>query len=219
MTEQVQTLEGAADPPPARPARPGTRRRRRWETRYRTSAALGDVVIGGLVVLALSLLKFGPDLGNRAWMLFAAPAIWLLALEVTQTYRPQTLGTGTDEYRAIGKAALLVACTTALAGFILDARLPRSIVVPLVPLMMVGSLLSHWYFRRDLQAKRQRGLCLVNTVVVGRADSVAAMIKEIGTEPESGMRVVAACVSGLDSGWSSSATIEGVPVFGPPESA
>lgn len=211
-------VAGSATPVTAAPV-PGHRRRRRWETRYRTSAAMGDVVVGALVVLALFLLKFGPDLGNRAWLLFAAPAIWVLALNLTQTYRPQYIGTGFDEYRAIGKAALLVACTTALLGYTLDVQLPRSIVLPLVPLMMVGSLLSHWYFRRDLQAKRQRGVCLVDTVVVGRADSVAVMIKEIVSEPESGMRVVAACVSGLDSRWEDADTIEGVPIFGPPESA
>ncbi|WP_295694441.1 hypothetical protein, partial [Lapillicoccus sp.] len=139
------------------------RRRRRWEVRYRTSAAMGDVVVGAIVVLVLYVLKFGPDLGDRVWLLFAAPPIWLLALHATQTYRPRNIGTGFDEYRAIGKAALLVACAAALAGFTFDIRMPRSIVLPLVPLMMVASLLSHWYLRRDLYNRRQQGECLVDT--------------------------------------------------------
>ena len=237
MTEQLQRLDAAANLPAAQvaqashavrdagaqasrvvgPTRPVARRRRGWEARYRASAALGDVIVGAMVVLVLYVLKFGPDLGTRAWLLFVAPVIWLLALNTTQTYRPRNIGTGFDEYRAIGKAALLVACAAALAGFTFDVRMPRSIVLPLVPLMMVASLLSHWYFRRDLYLRRLKGQCLVDTLVVGRADSVAAMIKEIGSE--SGMRVVAACVSGLDSQWEGAESIEGVRIYGPPETA
>ena len=179
--------------------------------------ALGDVLVSAIVVLVLYVLKFGPDVGQRAWLLFAAPVLWLLALNLTQTYRPRYIGTGFDEYRAIGKAALFVACAAALAGFTFDVRMPRSIMLPLVPLTMVASLLSHWYFRRDLYARRQQGESLVDTLVVGRADSVAAMIKEIGSE--SGMRVIAACVSGLDSRWEGAQTIEGVRIYGPPETA
>ena len=83
--------------------------------------------------------------------------------------------------------------------------------------MMVASLLPHWYFRRDLYARRQQGESMVDTLVVGRADSVAAMIKEIGSE--SGMRVIAVCVSGLNSRWEGAQTIEGVRIYGPPETA
>ena len=130
VTEQLRRLGGPADPPESRVIRPLAGRRRRWETRYRTSAALGDVLVSAIVVLVLYVLKFGPDLGQRAWLLFAAPVLWLLALNVTQTYRPRNIGTGFDEYRAIGKSALLVAYVAALAGFTFDVRMPRSIVLP-----------------------------------------------------------------------------------------
>jgi exopolysaccharide biosynthesis polyprenyl glycosylphosphotransferase len=51
-------------------------------------------------------------------------------------------------------------------------------------------------------------------VVVGRRDSVAAMIRQIQRAPNHGMHVVGACVSGMGEESGSASHVEGVPVFG-----
>ena len=55
------------------------------------------------------------------------------------------------------------------------------------------------------------------TVVIGRADSTAILIRDIRNAPSQGLNVVAACVSGLDSPWDAVSHLEDVPVFGRPE--
>lgn len=192
---------------------------RTWLLRYRTRAVVGDLAVSSSAALGLYLLRFGAEEIRQAWPLLFVPVLWVLALVVGQTYRAQYLGSGSEEYRAIGRAAILVACAVALFSYVGDLQLPRSVVLPFVPAVLGGSLLWHWHLRRGLIGRRVQGECLLNTVVIGRADSVAAMIREIRSAPHSGMVIVGACVSDLDPSSGNRGVVEGVTVFGPPESA
>jgi exopolysaccharide biosynthesis polyprenyl glycosylphosphotransferase len=213
------TATSASDPAStmARPLRPGSGRTSL--AAYRQRAICSDLLVSGLITLMIYLLKFGEILGNRSWLLYVAPLMWVLAIAAGGGYRRSHLGTGPEEYRSIGRAALLVACAFAMVSFTFELELPRSIVLPFVPTATVGSLWVHSLWRKDLWKRRVRGHALLTTVAVGRADSVASLIQEIGSEPACGMRVVAACVSGLDGSWESQTAIDGVPIFGPPEMA
>jgi exopolysaccharide biosynthesis polyprenyl glycosylphosphotransferase len=192
---------------------------RLWLAQYRAWAVIGDLTVSSFAALTLYLVRFGSGELRQTWPLLLVPALWILALMVVQTYRAQFLGSGSEEYRAIGRAAVLVGCAVALYSYVGDLQLPRGLVLPLVPAVLVASLIVHWQLRRNLVGRRKAGSCLLNTVAVGRADSVAAMIREIESAPESGMRIVGACVSGLGFGDGHQDRIEGVPIFGPPESA
>ena len=196
------------------------RRPRGWVRGYRLRLILWDLVAATACAATVYLFQPGSGSITRVVLVAVAPVLWILALGMVQTYSSAHLGTGSAEYRAIVQAALLVACTFGLLFFVSDVRVPRSLVLPLVPATLLGSLVVHWGMRRSLLSRRAAGSCLHDTVVVGRADSVAALIREIRTAPEAGMRIVAACVSGLDDPLHRDVTsVEGVPVFGPPESA
>jgi exopolysaccharide biosynthesis polyprenyl glycosylphosphotransferase len=67
--------------------------------------------------------------------------------------------------------------------------------------------------------RRLVGLDTQPTVIIGNARSVGPMIREIKRAPEQGLRVVAACVSGLELGGDLPSEVEGVPVFGYPDEA
>ena len=192
---------------------------RSWLVTYRARAVGGDVLVGTFAGVLCYALRFGAGEVRTAWPLLIVPVAWVLALLSVEAYRVQHLGSGSDEYRAIGRASVLAGCAVALVSYLGALELPRGIIVPLVPTVLVGSLLVHWALRKGLIRERQHGASLLDAVVVGRGDSVAAMIREIHSAPETGMRVVGACVSGLDSSWESDQLIEGVPVFGPPDSA
>jgi len=236
VTEYVGIFYGGATPTvdaersgpvgPARVVTTESRARREarvsshtWLLRYRVLAVLGDLAVSSCAALALYLLRFGVEEARQTWPLLFVPALWVLALAVGQTYRAQYLGSGSEEYRAVGRAAVIVACAVALVSYVGDLQLPRSIVLPFVPAVLGSSLLWHWHLRRGLIDRRVKGECLLNTVVVGRADSVAAMIREIRSAPHSGMVIVGACVSDFDPGSGDKGVLEGVSVFGPPESA
>ncbi len=192
---------------------------RAWLDTYRTRAVVGDLIVGVLAGALCYALRFGTGVLRTAWPVLIVPVIWGVALFLMNTYRPQHLGAGSEEYRAIGKSAILVACAVAMISYLGALELPRGLVLPLAPTVLSGSLLVHWLLRRGLVRERRRGDSLLTTIVVGRADSVAAMIREIQGSPQSGMRVVGACVSGLDSAWSAQQHIESVPIYGPPDSA
>jgi len=203
----------------SRPLNQSRRTTRLWLSRYRTQAVMGDLTVSSGAALTLYLVRFSSGELGQTWPLLLVPALWVLALMIVQTYRAQFLGSGSDEYRAVGRAATLVGCSVALFSYVGDFKLPRAVVLPLVPALFLASLVIHWQLRRRLVGRRKGGSCLLNTVAVGRADSVRAMIREIQSAPESGMRIVGACVSGLDGGDGDEDLIEGVPIFGPPESA
>ncbi|MEO7058362.1 MAG: sugar transferase, partial [Lapillicoccus sp.] len=191
----------------------------RWLIAYRVKAVSADLAVAAAAALACYGLRFGTnELHSALWLLVATP-VWVLTVALVGGYRVQVLGTGSDEYRAIGRAATLIACVIALVSFTANLDLPRGVVMPLVPVLLAGSLVGHAFVRQGLFNRRQTGDCLLDTVVVGRSDSVASMIREIASAPEAGMRVVGACVSGLDGQRSDLDTVEGVPVYGPPEAA
>ncbi len=229
MTEYVGTFEALRHTDESTSARAGElvtastspvpRRPRGWVRGYRMRLIMWDLVSVMVCAAVIYLSETGPGL-SRVIMLAISPLIWVLALGLVQSYSSAHLGTGSAEYRAVGRAAMVVAATFGLLFFVSDVRVPRQLLVPLVPACLVVGLIVRWAMRNDLHRRRSQGSCLHDTVVVGRADSVEALIKEIDSSPESGMRIVAACVSGLDDpAHHETTTIAGVPVFGPPESA
>ncbi len=197
-----------------------TRKRRPWLGSYRTRAVGGDAVVAALAASACFVLRFGTPQVYDAYLLILVPLVWVAALALTGSYRVSLLGSGSDEYRAICRAMSILAGLVAVVSYVGALELPRGIVLPLIPTVLLGTLLVHWVVRKSLVRARVAGHNMMSTVVVGRGDSVAEMIREFKSAPETGMNVVGACVSGLDDVmWSGVQEIEGVPVFGPPESA
>lgn len=186
---------------------------------YRQRAVCCDLLVSGGIALLLFFFKFGAGLGQRSWLMYVAPVAWVAAIAAAGGYRRTIVGTGPDEYRAIARAALSVASAFALLSFTFEMSLPRSVVLPFVPLALLASLGMHSVLRKNLYRRRLNGRALMSTVVVGRYDSVAEMIREITAEPASGLRVVAACVSERGGAPTTRTTIEGIPVLGSPETA
>jgi exopolysaccharide biosynthesis polyprenyl glycosylphosphotransferase len=86
-------------------------------------------------------------------------------------------------------------------------------------LLFVLGLSARHALRRRLVRRRHAGLDTQATVIIGNARSVVPMIREIRRAPDQGLRVVAACVSGLELDGDVPSEVEGVPVFGYPEEA
>jgi len=190
-----------------------------WVTAYRAVAVTGDGLVAAAAALVCYLLRFGAEPNRYLWLVIVAPVIWVAVLYSSRVYDQHRFGAGAEEYRAIGRAGLLLVCGVALVSYVFHAELARGIMLPLAPMVVGGSLLAHWQLRNRLNYRRRGGECLLATVVVGRADSVASMIREITTAANTGFRIVGACVSGLDAPWATMSEIEGVPIYGPPETA
>ena len=206
---------GITQPYPEGVARP--RAATAWARRYLTTAIVMDVVITIVGFCVAYFLRFGMNPTSDLPLFLAAPVAWLGFLALSGTYNRYRLGNGTEEYRAIGRAALLSFSLMAVVDYLIDASLARGLVLPTLLIWLLATLGGHWLLRQRLNARRAQGDCMLNTLVVGREDAVADMIREFRQAPQSGYRIVGACVSGMDTTWSRRPEVEGVPVLGDPE--
>ncbi len=195
-----------------------------WQRRYRSAAILGDLVGATLVAFgaaALRSLVFGGH--GEFWLDSAAttraavvllPFAWVICLSRAGAYAPRYLGTGNEEYRAIVRGMVVLLAVAAVLLYALQVDLSRAYALFALPSLVIVSLLLRWGLRTTLSHARQEGRALQPTVVVGRLDTVSAMVRQIHADPSgSGLRVVGACVSDPDPG-GSSLTLHRVPVLG-----
>jgi exopolysaccharide biosynthesis polyprenyl glycosylphosphotransferase len=211
--------------PPARPveqadAAIAQRRHAAWDVSYRRLAVicdLGVALIAGLVTTVLTMPS--SSLAVRAGFVAALPALWLLALLGTHGYERRYLGTGSEEYRAVVRSIVVLVVGSAAVSYAVHWTVPREVVLVGTSLLFVLGLSARHALRRRLYRRRHAGLDTQATVIIGNAKSVVPMIREIRRAPDQGLRVVAACVSGLDLKGDLPSEVEGVPVFGYPEEA
>lgn len=191
-----------------------------WETPYRRRAVGTDlgVSLGTGIVAALTVAS---DEGRpfRLALVGLVPVLWLTALAMAHGYERRYLGVGPEEYRAVFRSSVVLVGLTALVSYSMHWDVPRD-VLALVAVLLGGlGLWGRAVLRRDLYRRRVGGAETQATVVIGNVRTVHSMIREINRAPEQGMRVVAACVSGLDGPRDAPSDVDGIPVFGYPDQA
>ena len=151
---------------------------------------------------------------SYAWSLILAPLMWVVAVLFAGGYEVRYAGVSTQEYRSLVRASAGAVMVVSVAAYSSQQAIARGYVVMALPSALLISLLLRRGLRLRLARARARGRHLQRTVVVGRRDSVAGMIRQIQRAPNHGMQVVGACVSGLSADSESPSHVEGVPVFG-----
>jgi exopolysaccharide biosynthesis polyprenyl glycosylphosphotransferase len=167
-------------------------------TTYRRQTLAGDAVsalLAAATALGLNGLRFGdrPDLLYIS-LTVLVPAAWVIAVAVQRGYERRFIGTGTEEYRRVANAGLLLFVALAVASYAFDSELSRLYVFVTVPLTVLLSFISRHQLRRRLHRLRSRGGAMERVLVVGRADAAAAVIEKLQREPHYGLQPVAACV-------------------------
>lgn len=212
----TRAVAGAAD----QPAPFASPTRRLWLQKYRRRAMWLDGIAGALAGLGAYSARFNHDLVWGYIVLTAlAPIIWVSALGLGRAFERRYLGSGTEEYRAVLRSAFIFFGSLAMVSYAGQLDVARGFVIVFVPLALVLSLAGRFALRYQLSRRRKVGNHLNSTLVVGRADSVREMIESIQRDPACGLKVVGACVSGLDAPWDDQKEIAGVPVLGSPERA
>lgn len=201
-----------------------THRLRPWQRKQLRRALVLDVLVAILAVIVGSGLRhffFGNDasfFGSAIDLAaLAVPVLWVLALVRSGAYARRYIGAGTDEYRTVTRAGLLFVAVVAFLSYAFKLEASRGFVLFAVPVLVLGTVLGRWLLRQNIARARRRGEKLQDTVVVGRADTVAEMVKQIRRDPETiGLKVVAACVSDLDSPALNAPEMQGIKVIGTP---
>jgi exopolysaccharide biosynthesis polyprenyl glycosylphosphotransferase len=157
---------------------------------------IAAAVVGGGVVLTRP--GAGSVSDSLVWAATALVVAWPLLLSASGAYSERVFGTGSDEYRRVGRAGLLL---LAVAGFISYAAaldLSRALVVVGVPALAVATLAGRYVARTQLRRMRARGHCTKRVVVVGRGGAVLELAARVKRENYAGLDVVGFCVTPAD---------------------
>lgn len=203
-------------PVPFPTAEARSQRSPRWVGRYRMTTGLLDLGVGVVSVGITYLTRFGLQSTPDMWAFLAVPFVWVFALSASGAYNAQTLGVGPEEYRSVARAGLAMFGAVAVASYLLNASFARGFVIPVSVLLLVGSLTAHSIMRSQLNRRRRTGQCLRSTLVIGPADAVAEVVKEMRSTPASGYEVVGVCVIGKADP-EADKVLQGIPVVGRPE--
>jgi len=193
-------------------------RRASWHIAYRRRVIAVDFAAAIVTALTAALVAMpSSSLAVRLGTLAVVPVLWLGTLALSHGYERRFAGSGPEEYRAVMRSAVYLVWVAALLSYAVHVEVPRTVSVLVVPLLLVLGLFARRAVRGDLYRRRVGGRETQTTVIIGNAKSVLPMLREIQRVPNQGLRVVAACVSGLDLSGDGPSEVEGVPVFGYPE--
>jgi len=209
----IPTPRGATDD--IRPV-PRTARRAeaRWVRAYRAALITAEVLaaaIAGVVVLTTRAAGAPLD-GPLFWACVSLVVVWPLLLATTGAYSERVFSTGSEEYRAVGRAGLLLLAAAGFVSYAAMLDLSRALVVVAVPALTLGTLLVRQMARQQLGRLRARGQCMKRVILVGRGHAVLELADGLARQPHMGLQVVAACVTPADRNRIGAVT--GLPVGG-----
>ncbi|NYG07373.1 exopolysaccharide biosynthesis polyprenyl glycosylphosphotransferase [Phycicoccus badiiscoriae] len=195
-------------------------KRVQWNVAYRRRAMGGDLLaaLGAGSTTALVAMP-GTTMASRVLVVALLPVLWLGTLSLSHGYERRFAGSGPEEYRAVMRSAVYLVGAAAFLSFMVRIDVPRLTSLVAVTMLFVLGLGTRQRVRADLYRRRSAGSETQATVIIGNAKTVLPMIREIKRAPQQGLRVVAACVSGLDLSGDARSEVEGVPVFGYPDEA
>jgi exopolysaccharide biosynthesis polyprenyl glycosylphosphotransferase len=183
-----------------------------WTTRYQRKA----MALDGLCALLAGLLAYCVRLGDlsspRMYLLASCllPMGWLALLAMLDGYDSKFIGVGSDEFRRVLNAGLILTAGIAIVSYAAKAELARGYVVVAFPSLTILDLIARYVLRRHLHRLRDLGAYMQKVVVVGYADVVVDMAMQLHREAYHGLQVVAACVVGRD-GMACPREINGIP--------
>ena len=184
-----------------------------WAGRY--SRGLTAFEVMAAAAAGLSVLGTHPDASSTTSLFWASVGlvlVWPVLLHAIGAHAERVFGTGSDEYRAVGRAGFLLLAVAGFASYAADLDLSRALVVGAVPALTLGTLLGRFAARCVLRGLRAQGRCTKRVVVVGRGTAALELVDRLRREQFAGLEVVAACVTPDDR--DRVARAAGVPVGG-----
>ena len=172
--------------------------------------AVSAALAGGSVLLT----RPGPvdATSSLFWAAAGLVVTWPALLVAVGAHASRAFGTGSEEYRLIGRAGLLMLALAGFASYAAALDLSRALVVVAIPALTLGTLVMRYGARVHLHRQRVKGRYTKRVVVVGRGGAVLELVGRLRREKYAGLDVVAACVTPADRTRVADRT--GVPVGG-----
>jgi exopolysaccharide biosynthesis polyprenyl glycosylphosphotransferase len=172
-----------------------------WRAVYQQRLVITDLVTVLWSMVGAEVLWLGPGgsklglLGDRAvsygfvGLLIATG--WTLTLQVVGARAPLVYGEGTAEYGRVLSGSVFCFGILAIVAVLVKADFARGYVLISFPLGTLSLLVGRWVWRQWLSIKRRQGLYSVRSVVIGDADAVKTVVRELSRRDVSGYRVEA----------------------------
>src|SRR4051812_29706557 len=184
---------------PERVTSPARRTQPAWVRHYRAGLIAAEVL--GACAVALAVLLTHDHVDDSAVLLVACwglVAVWPALLAAVGAHSERVFGTGSEEYRRVVRAGLLLLAAAGFVSYAAAIELSRALVAIGVPALTLGTVLLRFAARKILVALRNRGRCTKRVVVVGRGGSVLELMAGLERASYAGLEVVAACVTEND---------------------
>ncbi|WP_369136673.1 sugar transferase [Modestobacter versicolor] len=185
-----------APPPAAAAAVPVPRTDVDWARRHRTGLVTAETLLAAGTAAVVLAAADGPLPGSGLlWASLALVLAWPALLAVVGAYEERSFGIGSDEFRRIGRAGLVLLAGLGFVSYAAELDLSRGLVVVAVPALALTTVLERYLARLLLARQRLQGRSLKRVVVVGRGGAVLELTDRLSRNRHAGLDVVAACVT------------------------
>ncbi len=166
-----------------------------WSRQYLQRLTAIDVVSGAVASTVASVAGFPGASAERKTLVAAVfTAGWIMILLLNRTYENRHLGLGSEEFKRVLNAGLMIIAVIAVFDFGLKLDLARRYVVVAVPIAVGLDIAGRFVLRRHLHRRRYHGEAMSRVVAVGPMAAVAHMTAQLRTEAYHGLEVVGACI-------------------------
>jgi exopolysaccharide biosynthesis polyprenyl glycosylphosphotransferase len=172
-----------------------------WRSVYMRRLLVTDAVVilwslVGAQVFWLGSGKSGAAIMHTSWISYgwiglAIAVGWVGALQLNGARDPLVYGEGAAEYGRVVSASVVWFGVLAIVAVLLKADLARGYVLMSLPAGTLGLLFSRWVWREWLLIKRRQGLYSIRAVVIGDAQNVGVVVKELSRQRSPGYRIEA----------------------------
>jgi exopolysaccharide biosynthesis polyprenyl glycosylphosphotransferase len=192
--------QAALAPARVRPRPLGRRSAPGWVRTYSSSLIAFETVAAAVAGGAVLLARAGSvDVSSLLfWAAVVLVVAWPTLLGATGAYSERVYGTGSDEYRRVGRAGFVLLALASFLSYTAQLDLSRTFVVVAIPALTAVTLLGRYAARTRLDRLRRQGKCTKRVVVVGRGGAVLELVEQLQRQHYAGLSVVAACVTPAD---------------------
>lgn len=178
-----------------------------WSRRLQRRVAVTDFLALVWIVFGTQIAWFG--FGNAqlairedaritdvSYWIFSSllVVLWSGALSWSDSRSVRVLGAGPAEYRRVVDASLRLFGAIAIIAFLTKIDLARGFLLLSLPVGVFVLLWVRWLWRQWLVMKRKTGSYAARVILVGSAESVAQIARELLRTPSAGYHVVGACI-------------------------
>ena len=171
-----------------------------WRENYQRELRIYDAVSLLLAVAIAQALRFGwlqgllqlEDLPIPYWLVgLLLAAGWWIWLELRGTREVRLIGNGAEEAKQLVTASLTLFAAIAIASFALNVPMARGYILIVLPVGTLTLLAGRLWARRQLMRRREKGLNMSRTMVVGRFPGAAELVGELQDRLDAGFNPVA----------------------------